>query len=208
MQSVRSRMGSLLRRSSVIGDKDDQSGSERESSVPPSPRGSLRRLTGEGKRRKRLSFSMRGRSGTADTLEHSQLAKKVANAIEVESADKPVATVLDSSNDAAPAYTASDNVVGTSDALKLTSLHDKKEEVAAPEEQAAVSTDVPPVEVQEAQQLPTELPPTTQPDEAPAAAPAEEKPSEDPKNVEVREVQEVQEAAHATDASNTESNVK
>jgi hypothetical protein len=88
MESFRTRMNSVLkRRSSVTSQDKDKSGSERESSRPPSPSlshraSSLRKVSGdkEPKRRKRLSFSMRARSDTADTQEHSQIAQQVVAA--------------------------------------------------------------------------------------------------------------------------------
>jgi hypothetical protein len=135
MQSVRHRVSSLLRRSSFIGDKSEQSGSERESnSRPGSPSPSLRKVSGDAasKRRKRVSFSMRGRSGTADTAEHSQLAKQVADSIEAdkphETSEEPVVAVVTLPESGAE-RAKSESPLGTADTSKETSLHEKNEHV-------------------------------------------------------------------------------
>lgn len=81
MQSFRSRMNTVLRRPSFSG-KSDQSGSE---SDAPSRKSSGDKET-KKPHRKRVSFSPRSRSGTADTFEQSQLARQVVDAT---SLDKP-----------------------------------------------------------------------------------------------------------------------
>ncbi|KAG9051783.1 hypothetical protein FS842_011036 [Serendipita sp. 407] len=100
IQSLRSRVGSVFRRGSMSNkeNKDDQQ-SGNESSRPPSP-SPRKSSVGAGEtgsmrlKRKRLSLSFRGRSGTNDTLEHSQLAQQVvadieAKKVQEEGEDKP-----------------------------------------------------------------------------------------------------------------------
>lgn len=78
MQSIRTRVNSVIRRSSFT-ERGEQSGNEsdRPSSIgrKSSDKDSLKRSS----TRKRLTnpFAIRNRSGTGDTLEHSQLAKQV-----------------------------------------------------------------------------------------------------------------------------------
>jgi hypothetical protein len=166
MQSVRHRVSSLLRRSSFIGDKSEQSGSERESnSRSGSPSPSLRKVSGDGasKRRKRVSFSMRGRSGTSDTVEHSQIAKQVVNTINAadksqETSEEPVVAVVTLAESGVE-QAKSESPLETADASKETSLHEKNEHVPTAVDHPM---EVPQIEVEAASILhPDEHQPTT-----------------------------------------------
>lgn len=161
MSSVRHRISTLLRRSSLVGDKDKDknadSGSERDpNSRPGSPSPSLRRGSGEAgsKRRKRVSFSsFRGRSGTSDAVDHSQLAKEVVNAINTDSNDKPAQEQQSSSDEPVVAVVAlpadaSIEQAKTESSLEAASLQDSNDHHVVPvahEEQRAAEEVVEPV---------------------------------------------------------------
>jgi hypothetical protein len=103
-------MNSVLRRSSFSG-KSDQSGSE--SDVPS--RKSSGDKDAKRQNRKRVSFGIRPRGDTGDTLEHSQLAKQVVDATNADKSsltdDKPIIAITALPLDSSAEYTKSESPI-------------------------------------------------------------------------------------------------
>lgn len=107
-------MNSVLRRSSFSG-KSDQSGSE---SDAPSRKSSGDK-DARRQNRKRVSFGLRPRGDTGDTLEHSQLAKQVVDATNADKSsltdDKPIIAITALPLDSSAEYTKTDSPIDTKD---------------------------------------------------------------------------------------------
>lgn len=122
MQSLRSRMNSVLRRPSFSG-KSDQSGNE--SDAPSRKSSGDKDKDHKRIHRKRVSFSPRSRSGTADTYEQSQLARQVVDATNLDkpaslSDAKPEAVVAALPLDSSVEYTKAESPVeGAADEQQL-----------------------------------------------------------------------------------------
>jgi len=130
MQSFRTRMNSVLRRSSISG-KSDLSGSE---SDAPSRKSSGDKDT-KRFNKKRVSFGARVRGNTGDTLEHSQLAKQVVDAINADKPsltdDKPIVAIASLPLDSSTQHTKTDSPVDTGELSRDgTSLQEPSEPAA------------------------------------------------------------------------------
>lgn len=142
-------MNSVLRRSSFSG-KSDQSGSE---SDAPSRKSSGDK-DARRQNRKRVSFGLRPRGDTGDTLEHSQLAKQVVDATNADKSsltdDKPIIAITALPLDSSAEYTKSESPIDATEPSKDgASSHEPTEPSAVKEnpEQAVEYVEEPKEEV-------------------------------------------------------------
>jgi hypothetical protein len=141
-------MNSVLRRSSFSG-KSDQSGSE---SDAPSRKSSGDK-DARRQNRKRVSFGIRPRGDTGDTLEHSQLARQVVEATNADKSsltdDKPITAITALPLDSSAEYTRSESPMDGREPSKDGAPQESTEPIAVKEnpEQAVEPVEEPKEEV-------------------------------------------------------------